>query len=486
MADNNKLPIQQLLQPVEQPIMSAPVVSQPEVVVPQAVATPISGVPQYPPVLPDTGQTSQYAVQDPTAQQKLSDFIAPPQVADAPLLTEADLAALPEPAANALTAPTSDQIALEFQKLSQPLQQERARFEALDKIDALRAEADARQAEREKQLNTTLKGIDDRVRSKSLAEIFQGGSLGQKIGAAFAVLAGGVSQGLTGAKSNPVLDYMDKIVDQQSAKDKLSMEEKEALRKQVYEQGQNELKKLENATQNAYRKDQLSLMSQELELKKQELYAKLRANVASQIPPDAFSGRELKRDELLKLKQNEKLAERLITLPNGKAFMGNSDTDAKEFKKLATESLNALSLLEQYRKIGDKGSSFSLTDRAKAYALKQAIVGALRLPFTGPGILTESERNQLIKTLGDPLAFTTLRPIELSKIDQVADALKANTVNRARLSGVTGDVFDDAKYYNLNGKAVREDKLVQMYQQKLPGLSEQQIKAAISKTIPGL
>jgi len=485
MADNNNLPIQQLLPPVvEEPLMSvAPV----EATVPVVGApVPVAGMPQYPPVLPDTGQTSQYAIQDPAAQQKLSDFVNPPQVANAPLLTNEDLATLPEQAADALTSPTSDQIALEFQKLSQPYQQARARFDALDKIDALRIESEKRQAEREEQLNTALKGIDDRVRSKSLAEIFQSGSTGQKIGAAFAMLAGGVSQGLTGAKSNPVVDFMDRIVEQQSAKDKLSMSEKEALRKQVYQQGQNELKKLESATQNAYRKDQLSLMSQELDLKKQELLIKLKANVASQMPADMFSGRQLKPDEVLKAKQDKNVSERLITLPNGKAFLANNDSDAKEFKKFGSEALNALTLLEKYRNIGAKGSQFSLTDRAQADSLRQALIGALRLPFSGPGAMTQTDIENIIKALGDPLALTTVNGIELTKIDQVADALRANTINKARLSGVTGEVFDDAKYYNLNGKAVREDKLVQMYQQKLPNLSEQQIKAAISKSIPGL
>lgn len=408
-----------------------------------------------------------------------------PTQPEPPILSKEDLARLPDISKDALTTPSVEQLMLEYSKLAAPYKQERARLEAMDEVQNLRIQHEKNMLAREEKLTQEFDNIDKRVRTKSLGEIFQSGSTGSKLGAALAILVGGVSQGLTGAKTNPALDMMDRLAERQAQKDKLSLDEKEMLRKQIYEAGGLELRKLENATQNAYRKDQLSLMQQQLDLKRQELEEKLRASIATSMPKDIHSGRKLTKEEVLQIRASGgKDAEKLITLPNGNTHLAAGTFDKENFVKGTEETFKALSLLDKYKSIGKQGSKFSLTDRAEADVLRTMLVGALRQPVTGPGVLSEPDKAAILGVLADPLALTKWRPIEMAKINKVIDSLQVQVINSARRAGISGEVFNNARFRNLNGKAVREDHLIQMYRAKKPTLTDEELKMAISKQIP--
>lgn len=413
---------------------------------------------------------------------------APTSVANqgTPTVTPEILEAISQPLAQAASEPTVQQVEQQISSAMAPLQAEKARLYALDEVDRYRQKSEQQAQARQAELDQKLAQIDARVRHKSVQDIFQGGSTGQKIAAALSIMAGGISQAFTGAKTNPVLDYMDKVVEQQSAKDKLSQDEKDSLRKQVYEQGQQEIAKIQNVTQNAQRKDALQMQWQELELKKQELTQKLRASAAATMPQDIFSGRPLTPIEQQQARANKDIRDQVAVLGNGKSFVAMSPTAKNELDKYTGEAFNALRLLDEYKKLGTKGSKFSLSDRRKADALRTTLGGALRVPINGPGTMQQQEYERLVETIGSPLSLTAFRPIEMQKLQQLEDHLKAGVVNRARQAGYKGDVFDDTKFYNVGGRAVREDALLPLYKQKYPTMSDEQIRAAIQKSIPGL
>lgn len=69
--------------------------------------------------------------------------------------------------------------------------------------------------QRENELNTKIQDVYNKMitNEEKPKKMFSGGNFLQNIGTALSVLAGGVSQGLTGAKTNPVMDYIDKQID---------------------------------------------------------------------------------------------------------------------------------------------------------------------------------------------------------------------------------------------------------------------------------
>lgn len=73
----------------------------------------------------------------------------------------------------------------------------------------------AQHEENYNQISTELKGLQDQVANFQInpKTMFSGGNFLQNIGTALAVLAGGVSQGLTGSRTNPVMDYINNQID---------------------------------------------------------------------------------------------------------------------------------------------------------------------------------------------------------------------------------------------------------------------------------
>lgn len=475
---------------------STPVVANPALVAqvldaakaaPIAQPEPTVGVPQ---VLVDPAQP--YGVQLPTVAPSVTppvstdkivndypEYVAPqplaqPVMEGAPILSAQDI--------DALSMPTEQQVSSKIDSLTSPLRESRATALALDSLGNLQRKSEERLQQLQQATDERLNELNNNVRERSLNNILQSGSLGEKFGAALAVLAGGIGSALRGQAGNPVIDYFDKIAEQQARKDKLTQDEREALRMNLYRQGQVELQKMEQATNNAYRKDSIKLQYAALKQQEDNIRLKLSEKLQQQVADSSkWSGKALRPEQEAGLKIEER--RNIVTLPNGSRVLTQSYEDANKFKEKASEIYNALGTIDELKEIAKKGSKFSLEDRARANSMITKIVGALRLPYTGPGVMTDSEREVLIKTLGSPLAIFSLRSVENAKLDQVAKDLQANLASEAKLRGINERVVP-TKFFNVNGRAVPEDELIKAYQAKMPNMSPDRIKMAIQKTLP--
>lgn len=391
---------------------------------------------------------------------------------------------IPEEQITVASTPTPEEVQKKVDDITTPIKKAKADIAAADKVNQQQREENDKQLKMQQEVDAKIQEIDNRVRTKSLPEIMRDGSTGDKFRAVLAITIGGISQALMGGKSNPAIDMFNQIAEQQALKDKLSQEEKESLRKNLFQQAELELRKLEQKTNDEYRKQQIEMQRKQLAAESKNIEDKLKAQIAQQqLSASKFSGRALTPQQEATLTMEER--RNIVHLPDGRRVLAQSYEDANEFKKSATEIGGALTALEELQKLGQKGSKFSLKDRARAQSLVTKVVGGLRLPYTGPGVLTDSEREMLINTLGNPLAFFSLRSVEMAKLNQVKDDLLANLQNNAKVRGINEQVTP-SKFYNVNGKAVRESDLVNAYKQKTPGLSDQQIISAIRKTIPEL
>lgn len=360
----------------------------------------------------------------------------------------------------------------------------RAQANALDEVEKLRQEAADAQARREQELQTKYAELDNRVRVRSLNEIFSKGSFGDKLLAGLSIALGAASQALTGAKTNPVLDFMDKQVEQQAQRDKLTLEEKQMLQKQVYEAAAAETRRLENATNNAYRKDALKLQEQQINAQIAKIEAEIQEKLQKKQGSDAYSGRALTPDEELMARSDKDLAARLLISGNGKAHLGLSPERASAHANYAREVMPALDNLKKYRTLLESGTEFSLIDRGIAKSLETAIVGALRLPFTGPGVLQQKEKEDLLDAIGR-FGLTNLDPVSQAKARTVYNSVLTSLQHSFSQAGGKGPAYEDVvmrKYRDENGKEVAapEDKIEALIRQRKPNLSDKQVKQVLT------
>lgn len=303
----------------------------------------------------------------------------------------------------------------------------------------------------------------------SLQDLMQRGTLGQKIGAALAILVGGVSQGLTGAKENPALAAMNTAFDQEARRAQLGQQDKELARRAMYDDMRNRLEAAQQQTDSDYKKQQIQLAKRELDLKIQDMDQKrvqaIEAAQAEKMFEQAFkpstkaaSPQIAKENEqmqslLAKLerenpKKAEAIRERTVILPNGKIAVAQVEGQrVRKFEEKRSEAESAINLLEDIRKFANTASSLNLSDRQQMQSKLQLAAGKLRVPITGPGAMTDKEFERLLDTLGNPTAIFSVRDIENAKLDGVTSSLKKDLAQSAAAIGVEWPkTIEDRRY----------------------------------------
>jgi hypothetical protein len=100
------------------------------------------------------------------------------------------------------------------------------------------------------------------------------------------------------------------------------------------------------------------------------------------------------------------------------------------------EVIPAIQGANRILELSKDGSRFNLEDRARISTDLKALVGQLRIPFTGPGVLTDKEYDRLLETIGNPNEFFALPSIERIKVETVIDKLSKDLKERYRQAGI--------------------------------------------------
>ncbi len=393
-------------------------------------------------------------VVNPTINQQANAMAGTPPLLQQPVADEytdeqaaADIAA--EDLANRATAipePTPQQQAQADAAIHAPVQQEVAAHRAAEAAQKDIAAEQLRIAdELEKRRNDAIvdasKTIDE-VRFRSLPEIFQRGSFGDKLGASIALLMGGVSQGLTGAKTNPVLDFIDTQVARQDAKDKLTGEQKIALRKILIDEAQVKMQALENASQDQFRKGSLANARQQLKIESDKARFEMIAKAEEKLAKESSAAAQVNAENGQAIQDVSKLSkeqmDRLVTMPDGsKRLIDNPKnivpltTMRGDYEPGLAGIDRILTLTKDFNRITD------LKKRAQIATELKAVAGQLRIPFTGPGAMTEKEYERLINTLGDPTALAAFPVLERAKLLTVKGKLEKDMASGFKRFGLT-------------------------------------------------
>ncbi|MFM8336614.1 MAG: hypothetical protein ACKODK_13745 [Opitutaceae bacterium] len=101
--------------------------------------------------------------------------------------------------------------------------------------------------------------------------------------------------------------------------------------------------------------------------------------------------------------------------------------EAVKFRDLASNNLQILDgVAEIARLSAQQGATTDLKVRARIETLQAFLVGKLRLPMTGPGAFTDSEREFVRNTIGNPARILSLGDIERSKLEELTKRLNAD------------------------------------------------------------
>lgn len=152
-----------------------------------------------------------------------------------------------------------------------------------------------------------------------------------------------------------------------------------------------------------------------------ELYRTQRAKLTTERQADDTIN---VRDKTATAKAAEDMRERSVP-----GFEGTAPTkeEAIKFRDLASNNMQILEGVAEIAKLaGQPGASTDLKVRARIETLQAFLVGKLRLPMTGPGAFTDSERDFVRSTIGNPAKIMSLGSVERSKLEELTKRLNSD------------------------------------------------------------
>lgn len=284
-------------------------------------------------------------------------------------------------------------------------------------------------------------------------------STGQKILAAIGMMLGGA----------PAANIVQQQIDADINAQKLSNQQKLAKRAQAIKIVNSQIDRLQSLTNDQFKQQRLDLAKQQFGLQLQKINAE-RLQLAQaeankrQLQNDLSQGK-LKDPSLL----NKEDKERVVRMRDGSIQLADNKKASEDVRKFQAEVEPAIKGAHRILKISEESSRLNLADRARIATDLKALVGQLRIPFTGPGVLTDKEYDRLLDTIGDPSKLFALPSIERTKIKTVINKLSSDLDMRYKQAGV-------------NPVKSKREKLIDLKLQQKAG-SRQQIEKTIDSLI---
>jgi hypothetical protein len=334
------------------------------------------------------------------------------------------LPATPEEAVAASMPTTKD-----VEEAAKPEKLVKAQLAAQEK-EAARTAIQAEETERK--VAAVTKDIENKAAQAQAAEDEQENPMGNtfwdRLRMSVAIGLGNYSQATTGAE-NPALLMLKKKYEAIENKKKLTQEERIAREKMDLDRATLELKKMDSQTDNQYKKAQIAKIMGEVGAERVKKEALLRIAAKSKMGGLGQEDIELLDDDTKK---------RVVRLPNGNYALAFNEKASERFNKYESEISPAISGAKRVLDIANdpKFSKMSLEDRARVAVEIKALVGQLRLPFTGPGQLTEKEYDRLLSTVGDPSSLAALPHLERIKLQTLVNKLQTDLKGQYKAVGV--------------------------------------------------
>lgn len=290
---------------------------------------------------------------------------------------------------------------------------------------------------------------------------------GQKVMAGIAIMLGGLAGGMSGKGGNVAMDIIHKGIDRDVDAQKFNIQKAQEGKLKEYDLENNMLAQmykkfgnedqaeaatrllrlqqaqyLLNANASKYAAPEVQERTKQANMALDTQMAGLKyqiANVAAQKAAQQQLGQVLNGQQAANLPPSviqqlpKEMRENYVP---GYGFAPNKNS-GEEFQKMRQTVEPAISgidrintLLKDFNRVTD------IKKKAQIGTEMKAVAGQLRVPFTGPGALTEKEYERLMDTLGDPTSITSLQEIQKAKLNQVQKKLKSDLQGYATQYGL--------------------------------------------------
>lgn len=305
-------------------------------------------------------------------------------------------------------------------------------------------ESTAKQIENQVQAETqqALDKVDNEIKSigpQQLGDYFNQGTMWQKLLAGVALGLGGFYAGYSG-RENPALQILTKAVEGNRELRKLKQDERNKI---IAAQADLLAQRLKSFESDPNRNPMARMKMQEARLALEKTSTEIRKNLADIELTNAKARAESGGvanigkvyDSIAMLPESQR--EYAVVLPDGRVGLAASKAKAAEFDKFQADVVPAINGVDRVNKlIQDFNRVTDLKRRGQIQTELQALVGQLRLPFVGPGAMTDKEYDRLKDTIGSPTKLAAFPSVERAKLLQVKKKLQADYNTRLEQTGI--------------------------------------------------
>lgn len=253
------------------------------------------------------------------------------------------------------------------------------------------------------------------------------------IGQAIAIMMGALSQGLTGAKLNPAIEAIDKVIEREATKKKYDEEQKMALRKHLLDEASFRLRTESEKSDSALKSAQIAKIQAELASSLGEVRA------AQETQARLKQGTGFSAEEIATMGPD--MANRMVQVKPG-IYMPTASKNPQDLRTNLNTFDNAMRDAKELRKMAQQFGNNSIAKivdreaRGQSEALLQGLVGALRLPYFGPGVLTDTEQRLARDMIGNPTSVFSLASANEARINTIIQKLNYAKKTALRNEGV--------------------------------------------------
>lgn len=272
----------------------------------------------------------------------------------------------------------------------------------------------------------------------NFAQSFADASTGQKVIAGIALILGtlGTKEG-----ENRGLEVMQNSIEQDLKKQKLDIDNRSSVYNQMLDTFQNErvadqatrlyymdtVKSKIDSIASKYKAPQIQEKAKYLYGQIQVMEDQARNNLYTDLLKAADKGMSL--DDQLKI--------RALQIPELGNAMARTETEAKEFRTSIADSAKADAAIGRMMEIlGTPVKSLNPKLRAEATVLAQGLKGALRIPFFGPGPLSDTDQKFLQDVAKNPAKVFSFDAANKAALQEIQKKFKDDIKARARSQGI--------------------------------------------------
>jgi hypothetical protein len=305
-------------------------------------------------------------------------------------------------------------------------------------------------------------------------------STGGKIMAGLAVALGGIGGALTGKGDNVGLDMVNKAIDRDIDEQKFNIDRgmeaqkmksanlsqqaslgnnmlqemrakfqsdiagETATRLLMVQQAQYKLSAIASGYESASVKEKAKYANAELEQQKLGLQMTLKQQLAQQQAMKSMMTDDLSQLTPMQMQQmgmSKETQESIIKTQERSVSGFEGITPDKEsaakFREKAGELIPGIAAIDRVMALRKDFNRFTdLATRAKIGAEIQGLIGKMRIPYTGPGILSPDEYKRMLKIIGDPNTIIAWTPAQEASMNQVKIKLQSDLSSDAKLFGL--------------------------------------------------